>query len=113
MDLLTLLDSAHEAGLAIRIEGRRVVIRGPKSADALARKVLARKAELLAWWARVDGAPSSTPWRTTLADWPREQRERWGRRANQLEDEGHDWREAERLAFEEIVSTSTDPGETR
>ncbi|MHC5542267.1 hypothetical protein ACYOEI_28930 [Singulisphaera rosea] len=109
---MSLLDSAHDAGLAVRVEGSRVVVRGPRSAEGLARKVLSRKAEILAWWNDLP-PPSPTPWRATIAEWPIPLRERWGRRANQLEDEGHDWREAERLAFEEIASTSHEPGEPR
>src|SRR5262249_7883275 len=41
-------------------------------------------------------------YRTTLAGWPMEWRERWGRRANALEDQGLGWREAEARAFAEI-----------
>jgi hypothetical protein len=42
------------------------------------------------------------PYRTALANWPDEWRERWGHRANALEDEGLDWQEAESRAFFEI-----------
>lgn len=42
------------------------------------------------------------PYRTALANWPDEWRERWGHRANALEDEGLDWQEAESRAFFEV-----------
>lgn len=43
------------------------------------------------------------PWRRRLAKWPDEWRERWGVRANQLEDTGLDWVEAERQAWNETM----------
>jgi len=42
------------------------------------------------------------PYRVALANWPDEWRERWGHRANALEDQGLGWRAAETLAFLEI-----------
>lgn len=42
------------------------------------------------------------PYRTALANWPDEWRERWGHRANALEEQGLDWQEAEARAFFEI-----------
>lgn len=47
---------------------------------------------------------SSTPWRSTLAGWSDARREQWGRRANELEAAGLDWRAAEAQAFEEVES---------
>lgn len=47
--------------------------------------------------------PRPLPWRATLAAWPDEWRERWGRRANDYEDAGLPWFEAEALAFEDTV----------
>ncbi len=46
--------------------------------------------------------PEPPPCRMALARWPDEWRERWGRRANELEDEGLNWYEAESRAFLEI-----------
>jgi hypothetical protein len=37
-----------------------------------------------------------------VADWPVEWRERWGRRANALEEQGLSWRDAEAQAFVEV-----------
>ena len=45
---LMLLTRAQEAGLTITVDGGRLVLRGPKTADALARTVLANKAAELA-----------------------------------------------------------------
>lgn len=49
-------------------------------------------------------APGAAPPRYTRPSHrdPVEDREFWGRRANALEDEGHGWREAERIAFDEL-----------
>jgi hypothetical protein len=47
MDCVTLLHEAREAGLEVRADGDRLVVRGPRSAEALARTLLAHKAELL------------------------------------------------------------------
>jgi hypothetical protein len=54
-------------------------------------------------------APSQLPpWPSRpdeLATWPIELRQRWGERANELEDEGLSWRDAERQAFAEVKAT--------
>jgi hypothetical protein len=41
-------------------------------------------------------------YRSIVADWPVEWRERWGRRANALEENGLSWRDAETQAFVEV-----------
>jgi hypothetical protein len=41
-------------------------------------------------------------YRGVVAEWPVEWRERWGRRANALEENGLSWRDAEAQAFVEI-----------
>ena len=43
-------------------------------------------------------------WRPTVARWPIDRRQAWGDRANALQDAGLDWKEAERMAFEEIMA---------
>ncbi len=48
MDGLALLSEATAAGLTVRVEGDRLVIRGPKAADAVARRLLEHKPEVLA-----------------------------------------------------------------
>jgi hypothetical protein len=41
-------------------------------------------------------------YRGVVAEWPVEWRERWGRRANALEEKGLSWRDAEAQAFIEV-----------
>jgi len=41
-------------------------------------------------------------YRGVVAGWPLESRELWGRRANELEDAGLSWRDAETQAFVEV-----------
>ncbi len=41
-------------------------------------------------------------YRGVIAGWPQGWRERWGRRANELEDAGLSWRDAEARAFVEV-----------
>jgi hypothetical protein len=60
MDGLTLLSEGRAAGLIVLADGGRLVIRGPRSADAVARQLLAHKAVVLAAMAADDG--SSCPW---------------------------------------------------
>ena len=43
-------------------------------------------------------------YRGVVAGWPEDWRERWGRRANELEDAGLSWRDAEAQAFVETWS---------
>jgi hypothetical protein len=48
MDSLNLLTIAREAGLTVRVDGDKLVVRGPKASAALAREVLEHKAEVMA-----------------------------------------------------------------
>jgi hypothetical protein len=43
-----LLEEARDAGLEVRVDGDRLVVRGPRSAAALARQLLDRKPEVVA-----------------------------------------------------------------
>src|SRR5215475_5518027 len=47
MDCVAVLHEAREAGLEVRADGNRLVVRGPRSAEALAKTLLARKDEIL------------------------------------------------------------------
>jgi hypothetical protein len=51
-------------------------------------------------------SPPRTPhppaYRGVVAGWPEDWRERWGRRANELEEGGLSWRDAEAQAFVEV-----------
>ncbi len=44
MDGLSLLEEASAAGLKVRRDGDRLVVRGPRDAEALARELLSHKA---------------------------------------------------------------------
>src|SRR4051794_16363278 len=60
------------------------------------------KAALLA---RLSGVESPAPWPprpTELAGWPIPWRERWGRLANELQDQGVPWPDHERIAFDRL-----------
>jgi hypothetical protein len=57
-------------------------------------------------------------YRGVIANWPVEWRERWGRRANSLEENGLSWRDAETQAFVEVWNQvrhqpTKEPGESR
>ncbi|WP_337177616.1 hypothetical protein [Paludisphaera sp.] len=61
--------------------------------------------------AKAPAKPDRTPpppvfhplaYRSVVAAWSLESRERWGRRANELEDHGLSWRDAETQAFVEV-----------
>ncbi len=47
MVAVSLLQEAEAAGLAVRVDGDRLVVRGPKSAGAIAERLLDHKAEVL------------------------------------------------------------------
>ena len=46
--MTTLLDSARAAGVTMRLDGERLIVRGPKSAETLAKSILAQKAAVVA-----------------------------------------------------------------
>ncbi len=60
MDGLILLRRAHEAGLAVQAEGDKLVIRGPKRAESVARLLIVHKPEVLAALVPRE-APDRTP----------------------------------------------------
>ena len=69
----------------------------------------AHKAALLATLAGTDGPgppPADRGWRRAVATWPVEWRERWGRRANELQDHGEPWDASEWIAFNELAPDS-------
>ena len=43
-------------------------------------------------------------WRSTVSRWPINRRQAWGDRANALEESGMGWKEAERVAFEQVMA---------
>jgi ribosomal protein L37AE/L43A len=48
VEILTLLDRARRQGLDVFLDGERLVVRGPRRAEALAQQILARKAAAIA-----------------------------------------------------------------
>ena len=48
MDSVALLDVARKVGLQVTTDGQRLIVRGPKQAEPLARQLLAQKAEVMA-----------------------------------------------------------------
>jgi hypothetical protein len=48
MDSVTLLAEARKAGLEVTTDGERLIVRGPKQAEPVARQLLAHKAEVMA-----------------------------------------------------------------
>ena len=74
-----LLDEAHRAGLTIQVDGDRLAVRGPRSAEALARRVLDLKADVMAamsgqldkpidWWQHI--TDEDREYLTTPRNWP-------------------------------------------
>ena len=47
MGAVSLLQEAEAAGLTVRVDGDRLVVRGPKSAGAIAERLLDHKTEVL------------------------------------------------------------------
>ena len=47
MDGLALLQAADAAGLTVNVDGDKLVIRGPRSADATARALIAHKPKIV------------------------------------------------------------------
>jgi hypothetical protein len=48
MDGLKLLELARAAGLAVRVDGEKLVVRGPRKAEAVAKRLLENKAVVIA-----------------------------------------------------------------
>jgi hypothetical protein len=56
-----------------------------------------------------DAWSDELPWRRRLPKWPDEWRERWGLRANELEESGLGWIEAEKQAWNETLEARKRP----
>ena len=63
MDSVTLLADAQAAGLSVRAAGDRLVVRGPRAAEHLARRLLARKEEVLPLLHAEEAAQAEIGWR--------------------------------------------------
>jgi hypothetical protein len=98
MDALTLLQQARAAGLTVRAQGDRLCIRGPRRAEALARRPLDHKAAVLAALA------ADAPVTVTLDDLPPDWYFSWDERAAIMEYDGKLPRDcAQALALEDIL----------
>lgn len=76
---LTLLTEARAAGLAVRVDGDRLIVRGPRQAEALARRLIAHKAEILTALAETASPTGDCePLRPLPANWPELTALRWG-----------------------------------
>jgi hypothetical protein len=60
MDDMKMLAEARLAGLTVRAEGGRLIVRGPRRLEAMARRLLSRKAELLKLLPGADETPGGT-----------------------------------------------------
>jgi hypothetical protein len=58
MDGLTLIREAHDAGLTVARQGDKLVIRGPKRAEPVALKLIARKPEVIRALSDATGWPA-------------------------------------------------------
>lgn len=112
--LIAVLAECGRRGIALSANGDNLHFVAPKGLPPGLRAALVeQKDDLLGLL--------SCPWPPRpkiLADWPIARRERWGRQANQLEDLGLGWREAEKLAFyeescREAPSASPQPAKGR
>ena len=100
---MTLLDEAFAAGLAVAIKGDKLMVRGPRRAEAVARKLLANKAEVMAvltcprWPITVSTVAANS---SAAADWCEFYAERAAFRQYEA---GYGREAAEHLAFGEVV----------
>jgi hypothetical protein len=101
MDGLILLDRAQKAGLAVRLDGEKLIIRGPRRAEPVARLLIEHKPAVLA---------ALTPWGASNGDisggsrLPTLWRDRYAARVVHWFLHGQRrWQEAERLAFNELI----------
>ena len=95
MEAVTLLQRAQEAGLRIELMGDKLLVRGPKRAEAVVKLLAEHKAEVLAalspsfvdagWW-RGRFTAKAVQWSVGGRDWDAAKRLAWG----DLENEWHE-----------------------
>jgi hypothetical protein len=108
MDGLSLIQEARAAGLSVAAAGDRLVIRGPRQAEPVARKLIAHKSKVLAALAENEGVGIAADVHEGLPDDAEAEavdlrhayEERVGIR---LYDAGYTRHEAERLAYGETI----------
>jgi hypothetical protein len=101
MDGLALIREAEAAGLNVRVDGDKLVIRGPRLAESIARRLIAHKPKVLAALRRprTPAVPVGT-----IADEATDWRELFNERAAMRQFKaGYGRRMAERLAWGECV----------
>jgi hypothetical protein len=100
MDGLTLLERAQEAGLVVRAVGEKLIIRGPRRAESVARLLIEHKPKVLAALGSrrschehvINGIERPAGWRARYA----------ARSFHWLLDGSRSWQEAERVAWGEL-----------
>ena len=89
MDLILNRIAGRQGGRVVELDGGGMIAPGPAAPNP----------------SEGTEAPAPSPWPprpAELADWPVEWRERWGRLANRLDDEGIPWPDHERIALDQI-----------
>ena len=133
MTLTELHALLERLGVELSARGERLHYKAPAGVltPEIKAALAAHRPALLALLARADdrtdpaGPPASEPpepvgsdgpgpppagrgWRAAVARWPVEWRERWGRRANEIEAGGEPWHVAEQIAFGELARELAD-----
>lgn len=90
---MNLLAEAEAAGLLLLQDGDRLIVRGPRSAEALVRRILDRKAEVIAVLSNIDqptGRVVEIPvnWRAEVQAWDEGRRLDFEERAAIMEHDG-------------------------
>ncbi|SIN69775.1 hypothetical protein SAMN05444166_0205 [Singulisphaera sp. GP187] len=119
----TTLAEARRRGVNLAESAGRLAVDSPREAFTpdLREALIAHKVEILGLLKSEATSPAEhstsslgathswPPRPKQLASWSLEKRELWGRRANQLEDEGLDWRAAEQQAYCEVAEAHGEP----
>jgi hypothetical protein len=108
MTLSELEASLGRLGIALSVKDGKLRCEAPagRMTPGIKAALTTHKLALLATLGEAPSAPWP-PRPAELAGWPVEWRARWGRRANELQDEGIPWPEHERRAFVEIQAEMT------
>jgi tubulysin polyketide synthase-like protein len=98
---LALINRLAEQDILLGIEAGELVIDAPRGAlsEQDMQQIHDLLPELREW---IPENPRPLPWRKEVARWSEQKRLRWGRRVNQLQDQGLAWYEAEARAVAEI-----------
>lgn len=114
MDGLALLTEARAAGLCVAAEGGRLVIRGPRRAEAMARRLMEHKGDVMtalagAATAQGPAGPLALPDLSRILPPPKwltpKQRRLWRARAAAYRADGMTRTDAEQEAMAELICT--------